>query len=178
CNTGEENLLAILRRRWWKYMILGLIDLEANYLVVKAYQYTTLTSIQLLDCFVIPVVILLSWFFLLIRYKAVHFIGIVVCILGMGCMVGADVLVGRHQGADEEIKFSGLYLLSFFTILIGLVLYSSTSTYTAQDPRVYKQFRNPSGPVVDLPATAQVEPSVTYTSLGQETEEEPHVRVA
>ncbi|VCX42607.1 unnamed protein product [Gulo gulo] len=292
---GEENLLAILRRRWWKYMILGLIDLEANYLVVKAYQYTTLTSIQLLDCFVIPVVILLSWFFLLIRYKAVHFLGIVVCILGMGCMAGADVLVGRHQGAGESLdimwlvvlkeektfprrnildlflihfesgmaflkllnlvlqlcericraimehkellkvpwdwqigllyvgfsacmfglysfmpvvikktsatsvnlslltadlyslfcglflfhyKFSGLYLLSFFTILIGLVLYSSTSTYIAQDPRVYKQFRNPSGPVVDLPTTAQVEPSVTYTSLGQETEEEPHVRVA
>ena len=76
------------------------------------------------------------------------------------------------------VQFSGLYLLSFFTILLGLVLYSSTSTYIAQDPRVYKQFRNPSGPVVDLPATAQVEPSVTYTSLGQETEDEPHVRVA
>lgn len=75
-------------------------------------------------------------------------------------------------------QFSGLYLLSFFTILVGLMLYSSTSTYVAQDPRVYKQFRNPSGPVVDLPATSQMEPSVTYTSLGQETEEEPHVRVA
>ncbi|XP_033619087.1 solute carrier family 35 member F1 isoform X2 [Fukomys damarensis] len=75
-------------------------------------------------------------------------------------------------------KFSGLYLLSFFTILIGLVLYSSTSTYIAQDPRVYKQFRNPAGPAVDLPAAAQVEPSVTYTSLGQETEEEPHVHMA
>ncbi|XP_036624149.1 solute carrier family 35 member F1 [Trichosurus vulpecula] len=292
---GEENLLAILRRRWWKYMILGIIDLEANYLVVKAYQYTTLTSVQLLDCFVIPVVILLSWFFLLIRYKAVHFVGIVVCILGMGCMAGADVLMGRQQGAGENkligdllvlggatlygisnvweeyiirtlsrveflgmiglfgaffsgiqlaimehkellkvpwdwqigllyvgfsacmfglysfmpvvikktsatsvnlnlltadlyslfcglflfhYKFSGLYLLSFFTILVGLVLYSSTSTYIAQDPRVYKQFRNPSGTVVDLPASGQVEPSVTYTSLGQEMEEEPHVRVA
>ncbi|NXR58671.1 S35F1 protein, partial [Rhadina sibilatrix] len=283
---GEENLLAILKRRWWKYMILGIIDIEANYLVVKAYQYTTLTSVQLLDCFVIPVVILLSWFFLLVRYKAVHFIGIVVCILGMGCMAGADVLVGRQQGAGENKligdllvlggatlygisnvceeyivrnlsrveflgmiglfgsffsgiqlaimehkellkvpwdwqigvlppllsledfqnitspiainllisiinllvpgfgpfiflqRFSGLYLLSFFTILVGLVLYSSTSTYVAQDPRVYKQFRNPSGPVVDLPATSQMEPSVTYTSLGQETEEEPHVRVA
>ncbi|XP_025921733.1 solute carrier family 35 member F1 [Apteryx rowi] len=292
---GEENLLAILKRRWWKYMILGIIDIEANYLVVKAYQYTTLTSVQLLDCFIIPVVILLSWFFLLVRYKAVHFIGIVVCILGMGCMAGADVLVGRQQGAGENkligdllvlggatlygisnvceeyivrnlsrveflgmiglfgsffsgiqlaimehkellkvpwdwqigllyvgfsacmfglysfmpvvikktsatavnlslltadlyslfcglflfhYKFSGLYLLSFFTILVGLVLYSSTSTYVAQDPRVYKQFRNPSGPVVDLPATGQLEPSVTYTSLGQETEEEPHVRVA
>lgn len=44
--TGEENLLAILKRRWWKYMILGIIDIEANYLVVKAYQYTTLTSVQ------------------------------------------------------------------------------------------------------------------------------------
>lgn len=27
-------------------MILGLIDIEANYLVIKAYQYTTLTSVQ------------------------------------------------------------------------------------------------------------------------------------
>ncbi|XP_011905997.1 PREDICTED: solute carrier family 35 member F1 isoform X3 [Cercocebus atys] len=113
---GEENLLAILRRRWWKYMILGLIDLEANYLVVKAYQYTTLTSIQLLDCFVIPVVILLSWFFLLIRYKAVHFIGIVVCILGMGCMVGADVLVGRHQGAGENKLVGDLLVLGGATL--------------------------------------------------------------
>ncbi|XP_021096283.1 solute carrier family 35 member F1 isoform X3 [Heterocephalus glaber] len=113
---GEENLLAILRRRWWKYMILGLIDLEANYLVVKAYQYTTLTSIQLLDCFVIPVVILLSWFFLLVRYKAVHFLGIVVCILGMGCMVGADVLVGRHQGAGENKLVGDLLVLGGATL--------------------------------------------------------------
>ncbi|XP_059797954.1 solute carrier family 35 member F1 isoform X4 [Balaenoptera ricei] len=113
---GEENLLAILRRRWWKYMILGLIDLEANYLVVKAYQYTTLTSIQLLDCFVIPVVILLSWFFLLIRYKAVHFLGIIVCILGMGCMAGADVLVGRHQGAGENKLVGDLLVLGGATL--------------------------------------------------------------
>ncbi|NXS43266.1 S35F1 protein, partial [Balaeniceps rex] len=113
---GEENLLAILKRRWWKYMILGIIDIEANYLVVKAYQYTTLTSVQLLDCFVIPVVILLSWFFLLVRYKAVHFIGIVVCILGMGCMAGADVLVGRQQGAGENKLIGDLLVLGGATL--------------------------------------------------------------
>ncbi|XP_071997801.1 solute carrier family 35 member F1 [Engystomops pustulosus] len=296
---GEENLLAILKRRWWKYMFLGIIDIEATYLVVKAHQYTTFISIQLLNCFVIPVVILLSWFFLLVRYKVLHFIGAVACILGIGCMAGADVLMGRQQkeeyfpgdskligdvlvlgGAtlygissvsqeyivrnlsriellgmiglfgsffsgiqlaimehkellkvpwDWQIgllyvgftacmfglysflpvvikktsatainlstltaelytffcglflfhyKFSGLYLLSFCTILVGLVLYFSTTTYVAQDPRVYKQFRNPSGPVVELPSSAQLEPSVTYTSLGQETEDEPRVRVA
>ncbi|TKS90343.1 Solute carrier family 35 member F1 [Collichthys lucidus] len=43
---GEGNLLAILKQRWWKYMILGLTDIEANYLVLKAYQYTTLSSVQ------------------------------------------------------------------------------------------------------------------------------------
>ncbi|MGH0157434.1 UNVERIFIED_CONTAM: hypothetical protein FKN15_068569 [Acipenser sinensis] len=75
-------------------------------------------------------------------------------------------------------RFSGLYLLSFFTIIMGLILYTSSSTYIAQDPRVYKQFRNSSGPATDTPATGPLEPSVTYTSLGQGTEEEPRVRVA
>ncbi|KAI2652208.1 Solute carrier family 35 member F1 [Labeo rohita] len=115
--SGEENLLAILKRRWWKYMILGLIDIEANYLVIKAYQYTTLTSVQLLDCFVIPVVLLLSWFFLLVRYKVLHFVGVGVCLLGMGCMVGADVLVGRQQGLGDH------KLLGDLLVLAGATLY-------------------------------------------------------
>uniref|UniRef100_A0A8C7DVJ5 Solute carrier family 35 member F1 n=1 Tax=Oncorhynchus kisutch TaxID=8019 RepID=A0A8C7DVJ5_ONCKI len=114
---GEENLLAILKRRWWKYMILGLIDIEANYLVIKAYQYTTLASVQLLDCFTIPVVLLLSWFFLLVRYKAVHFVGVGVCLLGIGCMVGADVLVGRQQGLGDH------KLLGDLLVLGGAMLY-------------------------------------------------------
>ncbi|KTF83459.1 hypothetical protein cypCar_00038494, partial [Cyprinus carpio] len=131
----EENLLAILKRRWWKYMILGLIDIEANYLVIKAYQYTTLTSVQghygtqgtsevqvgpgrsLLDCFVIPVVLLLSWFFLLVRYKVLHFVGVGVCLLGMGCMVGADVMVGRQQGLGDH------KLLGDLLVLAGATLY-------------------------------------------------------
>ncbi|XP_041717083.1 solute carrier family 35 member F1 isoform X2 [Coregonus clupeaformis] len=113
---GEENLLAILKRRWWKYMILGLIDIEANYLVIKAYQYTTLTSVQLLDCFTIPVVLLLSWFFLLVRYKAVHFVGVGVCLLGIGLMVGTDVLVGRQQGLGDHKLLGDLLVLGGATL--------------------------------------------------------------
>lgn len=45
-NAGDGNILQILKRRWWKYLLLGLVDVEANYTVVKAYQYTTLTSVQ------------------------------------------------------------------------------------------------------------------------------------
>ncbi|XP_077366920.1 solute carrier family 35 member F1 [Festucalex cinctus] len=294
---GEGNLLAILKQRWWKYMILGLIDIEANYLILKAYQYTTLSSVQLLDCFVIPVVLLLSWFFLLVRYKAAHIVGTLLCLLGIGCMVGADVLLGRQQGLGDQklfgdllvlggatlygisniceefivknlsrveflgmmglfgsffsgiqlaimehkellkvpwdwqigllyvgfsafmfslysfmplvmkrtsaasinlslltadlyslfcglflfhYKFSCLYLLSFVIIILGLVVYSSASTYVVQDPRVYKQFRNAVNhrPTDRLqPSQRVLEPSVAYTSLGPESGEEPTLRV-
>lgn len=45
-STGDRNILQILRTEWWKYLVMGLADVEANYAVVKAYQLTTLTSIQ------------------------------------------------------------------------------------------------------------------------------------
>lgn len=61
---------------------------------------------QLLDCFIIPVVLLLSWFFLLVRYKTVHFVGTGLCLLGVGCMVGADVLVGRQPGLGEYLDLA------------------------------------------------------------------------
>ncbi|KAA8583222.1 hypothetical protein FQN60_015768 [Etheostoma spectabile] len=213
-------------------------------------------------------VLLLSWFFLLVRYKAVHFVGAGLCLLGVGCMVGADFLLGRQQGLGATLygisnvceefivknlsrveaimehkellkvpwdwqigllyvgfsafmfglysfmpvvikrtsatsvnlslltadlycffcglflfhyKFSGLYLLSFLIIILGLVLYATSSTYVAQDPRVYKQFRNTAGqPATDQPplGTEVLEPSVTYTSLGPEAGDELPVRVA
>ena len=49
-----------LRVHWWKYFILALADVEGNFLLVKAYQYTTITSVQLLDCFTIPCVMVLA----------------------------------------------------------------------------------------------------------------------
>ncbi len=43
---GEQNILTVFKSRGWKYFILALIDVEANYLMVKAYHYTTVTSVQ------------------------------------------------------------------------------------------------------------------------------------
>lgn len=46
CKTGEEGLLGVLRRRGLKYFLLALIDVEANYMIVSAYQFTNITSVQ------------------------------------------------------------------------------------------------------------------------------------
>ncbi|XP_062341997.1 solute carrier family 35 member F2-like isoform X1 [Osmerus eperlanus] len=113
CRKGDGNIWQILKTRWWKYLLMGLTDVEANYAVVKAYQFTTLTSIQLLDCFVIPVLMVLSWFFLKTRYRPVHFVGVAVCLLGVGAMVGADLLAGRDQGSTHAVLLGdGLVLVS------------------------------------------------------------------
>uniref|UniRef100_A0A3P8RKD4 Solute carrier family 35 member F2 n=1 Tax=Amphiprion percula TaxID=161767 RepID=A0A3P8RKD4_AMPPE len=113
CTAGDGNILQVVRRSWWRYFLLGLVDVEANYTVVKAYQYTTLTSIQLLDCFVIPVLMVLSWWVLKIRYRPIHYVSVVICLLGVGAMVGADLLSGRNQGSTSNLLLGdGLVLLS------------------------------------------------------------------
>ena len=42
----SKKFLTILKKNWWKYVILGVIDVEGNYMIILAYKYTTLTSIQ------------------------------------------------------------------------------------------------------------------------------------
>lgn len=49
----RKDFLTILKNNWWKYLILGVIDVEANFLFVLAYKYTTLTSIQVRGCTVV-----------------------------------------------------------------------------------------------------------------------------
>ncbi|XP_039600143.1 solute carrier family 35 member F2-like isoform X1 [Polypterus senegalus] len=114
----DKNLLSILKKKWWKYLLLGIADVEANYMVVKAYQYTTLTSVQLLDCFVIPVLMALSWFILKTRFRIVHYVAVCICLLGAGTMVGADVQAGRDQGSGTNI------LLGDVLVLGGAALYA------------------------------------------------------
>lgn len=45
----------------------------------------------------------LSWFILRARYRLIHFIAVAVCLLGVGTMVGADILAGRQEGEGKEL---------------------------------------------------------------------------
>ena len=95
--TPKDTLKRIVKERWWKYFLIALFDVEGNYLMVKAYRYTSITSVQLLDSVTIPVVLLLSWLLLKYRYQWIHFGGVAVAMAGMALMIYADVR-GKSQG--------------------------------------------------------------------------------
>ncbi|XP_069058431.1 solute carrier family 35 member F2 isoform X3 [Pleurodeles waltl] len=116
--TGERSLLYIVKNKWRKYLLLGIVDVEANYALVKAYQFTSITSVQLLDCVGIPVLMTLSWFILQSRYRPIHFVAVVLCLGGVGTMVGADVLSGREQGKASDM------LIGDGLVLLGACLYA------------------------------------------------------
>ncbi|XP_067674850.1 solute carrier family 35 member F1-like [Haliotis asinina] len=125
CRQEERNLVFLLKTYWWKYLILAVIDVEANYLVVKAFKFTTVTSVQLLDCFSIPTVMLLSYFVLRVRYRLVHLVGVVCCLLGLGGLVAADVLAGRNNGGGTTGASNPL--LGDFLVIAGAALYGMSN---------------------------------------------------
>jgi len=93
-----------LKAKWYYYIPLGLVDVEGNFLVVKAYQYTSLTSIMLLDCWSIPSVMVLTWIFLKTKYRFRRIVGVVVCVAGLIIVVFSDVHAGDRAGGSNPRK--------------------------------------------------------------------------
>ncbi|KAF5187264.1 Solute carrier family 35 member f1, partial [Thalictrum thalictroides] len=115
--------------KWWYYILLGLVDVEANFLgkygiayshVVKAYQYTSLTSVMLLDCWTIPSVIFLTWMFLKTKYRYKKFAGVAICLLGLVMVVFSDVHASDRAGGSNPIKGDLL-------VIVGSMLYAVTN---------------------------------------------------
>jgi len=86
-----------------------LIDVEANFLVVLAFQYTDLSSVMLLDCWAIPCVMMISHFWLGHRFVRLHFIGAGLCVLGIVIIVIVDW--AQHGIASGLCLFYFLYVI-------------------------------------------------------------------
>jgi len=61
CCLRRRGGLTKLKTPWWIYLMLAVVDVEANYLVVRAFRDTSITSVALLDCFAIPCTMILSF---------------------------------------------------------------------------------------------------------------------
>ncbi|KAL4529890.1 hypothetical protein Ndes2526A_g04635 [Nannochloris sp. 'desiccata'] len=77
-------------RPWWQYAGLAFLDVEANFLVVVAFRYSSVTSITLLDCWSIPVALALTRVMSLAAYKKGHYGGAALCIVGLAVLVATD----------------------------------------------------------------------------------------
>ncbi|KAF9337730.1 hypothetical protein BG006_003089 [Podila minutissima] len=101
---GFRGWLHIMRHRSFYYMIFAVIDVEGNYFMVKAYSYTSLLSAMLLDSWTIPCVVLLSVFFLKVRFIRYHYLGVFIAMVGMGFLVWSDMEAGKNFPGSDLIK--------------------------------------------------------------------------
>ncbi|KAL0953574.1 hypothetical protein HGRIS_004790 [Hohenbuehelia grisea] len=114
-------------RDGWKYFILAACDVEGNFLVVKAYEYTDLLSCMLLDAWAIPVCLFFSWIYMKPKYHWTQILGVVICIAGLGMLVASDQItqkdwtaVSRGKGDAFMIAGATLYGFSMFFVTVKI----------------------------------------------------------
>ncbi|CAH8269144.1 unnamed protein product [Arabidopsis lyrata] len=106
-----------IKVKWYNYFLLAFVDVEANFLVVKAYQNTSMTSIMLLDCWAIPCVLVFTWVFLRTKYRLMKTSGVFICIIGVVMVVFSDVHAGDRAGGSNPVKGD-------FLVIAGASLYA------------------------------------------------------
>ncbi|GAV66094.1 DUF914 domain-containing protein [Cephalotus follicularis] len=104
---------------WYWYLLLGFVDVQGNYLVNEAFQFSSLTSVTLLDCFTIPWVIVLTWIFIGTRYSLWQFFGAALCVLGLGLVLVSDAGVGGEGGSKP--------LLGDALVIIGTLFFAMSN---------------------------------------------------
>ncbi|KAG8467368.1 hypothetical protein KFE25_000684 [Diacronema lutheri] len=119
------------RERWWKYALIAVVDLEANFLLVLAYRYTSIASVMLLDCATIPCVMLLSAAVLRARYSRQHGVGVALCVVGLMCAVASDWMCAKrdHASIAEPAPAPARALFGDCLALCGAALYAVSNTF-------------------------------------------------
>ncbi|CAG8804337.1 38626_t:CDS:2, partial [Gigaspora margarita] len=120
---GFGGYFKMLKGRWWKYFLLGLVDVEGNYFVNKGYVYTNPFSMALLDAWATPVVVVLSLIFLKVRYHPTQYIGVIICLAGLGLVAYCDFQDENNTAAGSDPIKGDLFAL------LGATFYSISNVY-------------------------------------------------
>ncbi|KAE8813387.1 hypothetical protein D1007_09383 [Hordeum vulgare] len=114
----------LLRRRqklripWYWYLALAFVDVQGNYLVTEAYQYSSITSVTLSDCWTVVWVIMLTWYVLGTRYSFWQFLGATTCVAGLALVLLSDAKSPDAQDPDK------MPLLGDALVIAGTVCYA------------------------------------------------------
>ncbi|KAI5834807.1 DUF914-domain-containing protein [Schizophyllum commune Tattone D] len=117
---GIKGYAKMLLKDGWKYLILAACDVEGNFLVVKAYQYTNLLSCMMLAAWSTPVCMFFTWVYLRTRYHWTQMLGVCVAIGGLGMLVASDVITDKDWQAADKGKGDAF-------IIAGATLYGFTN---------------------------------------------------
>lgn len=123
-NVSLDSLTFSILRLTATDIILAFCDVEGNYFIVLAYQYTTMLSAQLINFWAIVVVVVISFIFLRVRYHITQVAGIVICIGGMGILIASDHITGTNGGDISK----GNQLKGDLFALLGASFYGLTNT--------------------------------------------------
>ena len=113
--------------RWWHWLAIAAADVEANYLLVLAYQYTDITSVCILDAFTVPTVIMLSSMFFGQRYSARQLLAAALCVLGIAVLVAADVVQRGGAATRPHPRGDDVAWVGDLLVLAGAALYGCSN---------------------------------------------------
>ncbi|CEM39620.1 unnamed protein product [Vitrella brassicaformis CCMP3155] len=95
-SRDERSLHAI---PWTYFAFVAFCDVHGNLLSVVALSLTSAASVILLDCFTIPLVVLISRAVLSVKYRWQHYLFVAVCLLGFALIVYSDA---ANSASDQE----------------------------------------------------------------------------
>ena len=111
----------------WKFMLLALLDVEANFFIVLSFRYTSVTSVVLLNQFSIPMAAILTWFAGLARYSFGNMAGIACCLLGLIVLTSSDIFLQGNSAGDKGRGSKPL--LGDSLALLAAMIYASANVF-------------------------------------------------
>jgi solute carrier family 35 protein F1/2 len=110
---------------WWFYIILAIVDIEANYAAVNAFNYANFATLGLLLNLTVPFVTLFCYIFLKTRYNWTHYLGAATSVAGSVVIFVADYDKSINGELSQELKGDFLCLLAAFLYAVSNVMIQS-----------------------------------------------------
>ncbi|KAL3358138.1 hypothetical protein AABB24_015334 [Solanum stoloniferum] len=96
---------------WYWYALIGFADVQGSFLVNKAFQYSSITSVTILDCWTIAWVMILTWLFLGTRYSLWQFFGTAVCLGGLGLVLLSDAKASDGSAGGSKPILGDIFVI-------------------------------------------------------------------
>ncbi|PRP81212.1 hypothetical protein PROFUN_02046 [Planoprotostelium fungivorum] len=117
---APSDAIKFSRRKLMMMVCLAFVDVEANYFAVKAYQFTSITSVMILDCLTIPFVMFASRIVLGVIPNRNQIIGVLIALIGSVILIVTDVL-------ENEVSAGSKPWLGDVLCVVASMLYAVTN---------------------------------------------------